>query len=105
MAETFLEFLLAARLACLLLLILRLLGGAGERGAADEPRIVMADTSSLFSVCLGTCLGYECTELLGWETLGSETLELCKESLGMGARALNRDTGIYTGITAGHCVL
>ena len=82
------EFLLAARLACLLLLILRLLGGAGERGAADEPLVAMADTSFSLFVCLGTCLGYEHTELLGWGTLESETLELCKESLGMGARAL-----------------
>ena len=86
--ETSPEFLLAARLACLLLLILRLLGGAGERGAADEPRVAMADTLFSLFVCLGTCLGYERTELLGWGTLESETLELCKESLGMGARAL-----------------
>ena len=76
------------RLACLLLLILRLLVGAGERGAADKPRVAMADTSFSLFVCLGTCLGYDRTELLGWGILESETLELCKESLGMGARAL-----------------
>ena len=88
MAETSLEFLLAARLVCLLLLILRLLGGAGERGAADEPLVAMADTSFSLFVCLGICFEYERTKLLGWGTLELETLELCNESLGMGARAL-----------------
>ena len=63
-------------------------GGAGESGAADEPGVAMADTSFSLFLCLGTCLGYERTELLGWGTLESETLELCKESLAMGARAL-----------------
>ena len=40
-ADDFSAFLLAARLACLLLLILRFLGGTEERGAGDEPRVAM----------------------------------------------------------------
>ena len=85
-AEMVPEFLLAARLACLLL-IPHFLGGAGERGASDEPRVAMADT--LFSLFLrsGTCLGYELIALWGLGALETETLELCKEALGMGARA------------------
>ena len=46
-AEEFSVFLLAARLACLLLLILRFLGATEERGAGNEPRVAMADTSFL----------------------------------------------------------
>ena len=84
------EFLLAARLACLLLLILHFLGGAGERGAADAPRVAMADTSFSLFLRSGTCLGYERRELLGLGALETETLELCKEALGMGARAFLR---------------
>ena len=38
------EFLLATCLACLLLLILHFLGGAGERGASEEQRVAMPDT-------------------------------------------------------------
>ena len=79
------EFLLAARLACLLLLILHFLGGAGERGASDEPRVAMADTSFSLFLRSGTCLGCESRESLGMGALGTETLELCRESLGMGA--------------------
>ena len=79
-------FLLAARLACLLLLILCFLGGAEERGAVDELRVAMADTSFSLFLFLGTWREFERTELLGWGTLGSETLELFQEALGMGAR-------------------
>ena len=85
------EFLLAARLACLLLLILHFLGGAGERGASEEPRVAMADISFSLFLRSGTCLGCERRESLGMGTLGTETLELsreCIESLGMGARVL-----------------
>ena len=85
------EFLLAARLACLLLLVLHFLGGAGERGAAGEPLVAMADASFSLFLRSGTCLGYERIELLGFGAL--ETLELCKEAMGMGARKfLGNDT-------------
>ena len=47
----------------------------------------MADTSFSLFLRSGTCLGYERIELLGLGALETETLELCKESLGMGARA------------------
>ena len=80
------EFLLATHLACLLLLILHFLGGAGERGAAGEPRVAMADTSFSLFLRLGTCWEYERTELLGLGALETESLELCREALGMGAR-------------------
>ena len=80
------EFLMAVRLACLLLLILHFLGGAGERGAAGEPCVAMADTSFSLFLCSGTCLEYERTELLGLGALETETRELCREALGMGAR-------------------
>ena len=46
-ADDLSAFLLAAHLACLLLLILRFLGGTEERGAGDEPRVAMVDTSFL----------------------------------------------------------
>ena len=64
------EFLLAVRLACLLLLILHFLGGAGERGAAVEPLVAMADTSFSLFLRSGTCLGYERIESLGMGALG-----------------------------------
>ena len=35
---------------------------------------------------LGTQHKFECTELLGWGTLGLFTLELFREALGMGSR-------------------
>ena len=87
------EFLLAARLACLLLLILHFLGGAGERGATGGPRVAMADI--LFSLFLrsGICWEYECTKLSGWGALETLSLELCREVLGMGERIfLGTDT-------------
>ena len=74
------------RLAFLILLILHFLGGAGERGAADEPRVAMADTSFSLFLRSGTCLEYERRESLGMGALGTETLVLCRESLGMGTR-------------------
>ena len=52
-ADELSAFLLAARLACLLLLILRFLGGTEERGAGDEPRVAMADTSLFLRLSLG----------------------------------------------------
>ena len=78
------EFLLAARLACLLLFILHFLGGAGERGASKEPRIAMTDTTFSLFLRSGTGLGCERRESLGMGArvfLGTETLELALESL------------------------
>ena len=59
------EFLLAARWACLLLLILHFLGGAGERGTASGLRVAVADI--LFSLFLRgePRWEWECTELPG----------------------------------------
>ena len=46
----------------------------------------MADTSFSLLLFLGTRREFERTELLGWGTLGSQTLELFQEALGMGSR-------------------
>ena len=59
-ADEISAFLLAARLACLLL-ILRFLGRTEERGAGDEPRVAMKDTSFLrLSLGMETCELREC---------------------------------------------
>ena len=84
-ADEFSFFLLVARLASLLLLVLLFLGGAEERGAGEELRIAMADTS--FSLLfLGTSRKLERTGLLEWGTLGALTLGVFREALGMGSR-------------------
>ena len=67
------------RWACLLLLILHFLGGAGERGTAGGPRVAMADILFSLSLRLGTRWEWEHTELSGWgalETLSREALEM-----------------------------
>ena len=92
-ADELSAFLLAARLACLLLLILRFLGGAEERGAGDGLRVAMADILFSLSLRLGICWECECTESSGWGALETLSLELFREALGMGARIfLGTDT-------------
>ena len=54
-AELAAAFLLTALRACLLLLLWHFLGRDGVRGAPDEPRVAMADTS--FSLLLRTDTG------------------------------------------------
>ena len=80
------EFLLAARLASLLLLDLRFLGGIEEEGAGGELHVAMADTSFSLVLFLGTRREFERTGALGWGALGLFTLELFREALGMGSR-------------------
>ena len=80
------EFLLAARLASLLLLDLRFLGGIEEEGAGGELRVAMADTSFSLVLFLGTRREFERTGALGWGALGLFTLELFCKALGMGSR-------------------
>ena len=79
-------FLLAARWACLLLLILHFLGGAGERGTAGGPRVAMADILFSLTLRLGTRWEWECTELPGWGALGTLSQKLFREALGTGSR-------------------
>ena len=77
-ADEFSPFLLAARLASLLLLVLRFLGGTEERGAGEELCVAMADTS--FSLLfLDTSRELERTGLLEWGTLGALTLEVSEK--------------------------
>ena len=83
-AELAPEFLLAACRACLLLLLLHFLGRAGEKGAPEELRVAMADTSFSLFLCVDTGLGCERVESRGMGErvlLGTETLELALESL------------------------